>query len=196
MRASATPGPTSGSNIEDRLVDLHGTASLVIQNAARRHASSLGTLIRLDVDISRWVDRLTHRPESKLMHNARVEFGYGIYLASSGLYLQAYATLRLFLELSFASIKFSVDEVLRRQWVADRADFGWSETLDPKEGVLAPSFVNEFYPAAAGDSLRYRDLASKAYRHCSQFIHGKSVALDTLPATLSYLAMMATLRAR
>ncbi|SRR6266540_6473165 len=184
MAAAISSGATGG--IEDRLVDLHKSALLTIHLTAHQHASELGSLIRHDVDIGRWASRLQHRPESKLLLNARTEFGYAIYSAASGLYLQAYATLRLFLELSFATIRFSVDEVLRRQWLADRADFGWSQTLDPRDGVLAPSFVQEFYPNAASDALRYRDLASKAYRHCSQFIHGKSVAVGRLPSTFSF----------
>jgi hypothetical protein len=121
-----------------------------------------------------------------LVNNARREFGFAIYSAASGLYQQAYSTLRLFLELGFAAVDFSVDEVRRRQWLAGRADFRWSRALDEKEGVLAPSFVLEFYPRAATDAPLYRATAAELYRHCSQFIHGRIVATDALPKTLSY----------
>src|SRR6266540_5440629 len=91
MAAAISSGATGG--IEDRLVDLHKSALLTIHLTAHQHASELGSLIRHDVDIGRWASRLQHRPESKLLLNARTEFGYAIYSAASGLYLQAYASI-------------------------------------------------------------------------------------------------------
>jgi hypothetical protein len=174
------------SSIERRLLELHDSARSSLGLAARQHAPALGRLLQQDVDIGVWEARLLHRPETRLVSNARRELGFAIYSAASALYQQAYSTLRLFLELGFAAVKFSVDEVHRRQWLAGRTDFRWSQALDEKEGVLAPSFVGEFYPRAAVDAPRYRAAAAELYSHCSQFIHGRIVATSALPETLSY----------
>jgi hypothetical protein len=179
-------GDRPGGNIELRLLELHDSAKSSLGLAARLHAPALGRLLQQDVDIGVWETRLLHRPETRLVSDARRELGFAIYSAASGLYMQAYSTLRLFLELSFAAVSFSVDEVLRRQWLADRTDFRWSKALDEKDGVLAPAFVREFYPRAATDAPHYRARAAELYRHCSQFIHGKTVATSALPKTLSY----------
>src|SRR4051812_13329894 len=83
VRMGASPASGASGGIEERLVDLHRSALPAIEAAADEHASELGTLIRLDIDIGHWADKISLRPESKLLHNARTEFGYAIYLAAS-----------------------------------------------------------------------------------------------------------------
>lgn len=184
MIANPTQGPVD--EIERQLLNLHTLADHCIRLSAREHSSQLGHVLQLDVDIREWELRLTQRPETQLLSNARRELGFATYAASSGLYLQAFGDLRLFLELSFASVNFSVNELVRRQWWADRATFSWSRALDAQNGILAAPFIREFRPDAANDAPIYSALAEKSYHHCSQFIHGKVVATDTLPRSLSY----------
>jgi hypothetical protein len=172
--------------IRAHLMDLHASAATYLDKAASDFAPSLGQLLQLDVDVRQWADRLADRPEAQLLSNARRELGFATYSAASGLYLQAFANLRLFLELSFAAVYFSVHELERRRWMEDRADFRWSKALDPTDGVLAPAFVREFSPMAEAECQRFASLAAAKYRHCSQFIHGKVVATDGLPPTLLY----------
>ncbi|MDF2145069.1 hypothetical protein [Knoellia sp. p5-6-4] len=109
-----------------------------------------------------------------------------IYAASSGLYVHAYAGLRLFLELSFASVYFSANELHRRKWVADRKNFSWNRALDEQEGILASDFVSEFSTTAATDAPKYAADASASYRHCSQFLHGKLAVTQDLPERLAF----------
>jgi hypothetical protein len=173
-------------DIERHLLGLHDATRACVLRSAQGHAGALGHLLQLDVDVSAWERRLEGRPEARLLGTARRELGFAVYSATAGLYLQAFSSLRLFLELSFAAVYFSANELHRRQWVADRADFSWPRALDENEGVLAASFVREFHPSAAADASRYAATAAKCYRHCSQFLHGKIVATNTLPETLSY----------
>jgi hypothetical protein len=179
-------------DIERRLLGLHDAARACLLLSTQGHVGALGRLLQLDVDISAWQRRLENRPEARLLGNARRELGFAVYSAAVGLYLQAFSSLRLFLELSFASVYFSANELHRRRWVADRADFSWSRALDENEGVLAASFVQEFHSSAAADAPSYAALAAKCYRHCSQFLHGKIAATSTLPETLSYSAGVLT----
>jgi hypothetical protein len=149
-------------------------------------ASDLGRLMQLDVDIRVWEERLSGRPEARLLSYARRELGFAQYAASCGLYVHAYAGLRVFLELSFASVYFSANELYRRRWMADRQDFSWSKALDENDGVLSLNFVREFSEAASADAATYARTAAESYRHCSDFIHGKVAATSQLPDTLGY----------
>ncbi len=108
------------------------------------------------------------------------------FAAASGLYRQAFASLRLFLELSFAAVYFSANELDRRKWMSDRKDFSWSRALDEDEGVLSASFVREFEPTAVQDAKSYANMAALSYRACSQFVHGKARSSARLPQRIEY----------
>jgi hypothetical protein len=173
-------------DVEQRLLALHTIAEASVTTSARAHGKELGRVIQLDVDIRAWEEKVSDRPEAALLRNARNQLGLSIYEASAALYLPAFGSLRLFLELGFASVYFSVHELQRRRWMSDREDFKWYQALDDKDGVLAPDFVREFFPQAAQDAPRYRAQAKRCYSACSQLLHGKIVATDQLPPTLVY----------
>jgi hypothetical protein len=172
--------------IERQLLDLHELAASCIHASTSDHSHQLGRLLQLDVDIREWEQQLLARPETALLSNARRELGFATYSASSGLYLQAFSSLRLFLELSFAAVNFSIDELLRRQWWSDRAKFSWSRALDAQQGLLAEPMLREFMPSASVDAAYYSARAAECYDRCSQFLHGKIVATNQLPKTISY----------
>ena len=174
------------SSIEEHLLGLHAQVEDNIKSATNSSGSSLGRLLQLDLDILCWEQQLVSRPEVDQLTAARRELGFAIYAASGGFYLHAYAGLRLFLELSFASVYFSANELHRRRWVADRADFSWSKAFDENDGVMAVSFVREFSDTAAKDAQIFATNAAKGYRHCSQFIHGKLAVTRSLPDTLDF----------
>jgi hypothetical protein len=177
---------TRGSPLVEQLRALHRDAAAVIETSSAAHAAALGKLSQLDLDIRHWETQLDDRPEVPLLTAARRELGFALYSASSGLYVQAFGSLRLFLELGFASVFFSANELLRRKWLADRADFSWSKALDENEGVLARGFVQEFSPSAAADASMYAERAAECYRYCSQFVHGKFAYTAPLPDALVY----------
>jgi hypothetical protein len=180
------PPPSPVGPIERQLLDLHKLAASCIHASTSSHGYQLGPLLQLDVDIREWEKQLQARPEIALLSNARRELGFATYSASSGLYLQAFSSLRLFLELSFAAVNFSIDELLRRQWWADRAKFSWSKALDAENGLLAEPMLREFMPSATIDAISYSARAAECYDHCSSFLHGKIVATNHLPKTISY----------
>jgi hypothetical protein len=172
--------------IERTLLDLHAAAARCLSLATEQHAAKIGKVLQHDIDIGLWEAGIRHRYEVQLLGGARRELGYSVYCASTGLYAQAFSSLRLFLELSFATVAFSVNELEWRKWRDDRKDFSWSNALDKEEGVLSPSFVREFYSDAAADAPTYREMAQRTYRHCSQHIHGKLAVTRSLPQVLEY----------
>lgn len=151
------------------------------------YQQALGEVHQGDNDIAQWLGHL-EGPTVELMAAARRELAMAEYSAASGLYRQAFASLRLFLELNFAAVYFSVNELLRRQWMSDRFDFSWSAALDPNEGVLSGPFVTEFAPDLLTEAAFYGQSASDCYRYCSQLIHGKHRDSKQLPQTITYSA--------
>ncbi|MGH7867566.1 MAG: hypothetical protein ACREP9_08015 [Candidatus Dormibacteraceae bacterium] len=145
-------------------------------------------MLQIDADIKLWEARLADRPESHQLSYARRELGFAVYAASAGLYGSAFASLRLFLELSFAAVYFSANEFNRRQWASGRRDFSWSAALDENNGVLSQSFVREFNESAVPEVTYYAVDALCAYRDCSEFMHGKITSTRFLPETLSFSA--------
>lgn len=156
-----------------------------VEATLRDHRAELGDVHLLDADIWEWVDRITG-PEREQLESARRELAFAEFTLASGLYRQAFGGLRLFLELSFAAVHFSANELERRRWMSDRMDFSWSKALDEETGVLSAQFVTEFEPAGAADARRYSSQAARCYRYCSQFVHGKAKASAALPETIEY----------
>ncbi len=183
---SSTEGAALQS-LDDHLHALSQAAVDCLTVALQDHRQGLGQVHQLDIDILAWVDRIKG-PERELLQAARRELAFAEYSIAAGLYRQAYSGLRLFLELSFAAVYFSVNEFARRQWVSDRADFSWAKALDQDTGVLSVSFVQEFAPTAVADAPLYATAAARCYRECSQFVHGKARTSVLLPQRLEYQA--------
>ena len=104
------------SGLQHHLLRLHENARVCIVSASNQRKPELGRVLRIDADIKLWEARLADRPESYQLSYARRELGFAVYAASAGLYGSAFASLRLFLELSFAAVYFSAYEFNRRQW--------------------------------------------------------------------------------
>lgn len=164
---------------------LHSELRKCSAAATVEHRAALGSVHEIDGDISHWIDKIDG-PEAVQLRAARRELALAEFCAASGLYRQAFASLRLFLELSFAAVHFSVNEFERRRWLSDKTDFSWSRALDEHDGVLSRPFVEEFAPAATTDAQRYATDAAGTYRYCSQFIHGKASVSSSIPETLEY----------
>jgi hypothetical protein len=172
--------------IRDRLLGLHGVSRLCIDESTARRSMELGKILQLDADIGSWETVLTGRPEQKVLANARRELGFTVYSACSGLYLQAFSNLRVFLELSFAAIAFSVDDLRRRQWLSDDFSFSFSKKITDVDGLFSQAYLKAYCEAAVGEAVEFQELARRAYHHCSQFVHGKLPVTERIPSTLEY----------
>lgn len=161
-------------------------AAETIEQTTSLQSGILGDLLRLESDVGLWEERIKSRPEARQLGDARREMGFATYAACSGLYRLAYSGVRTFLELSFAAVYFSANELHRRRWVSDRVDFSWSQALDRETGLLSKTFVQEFFPGATDEAATYSEYAAKCYRDCSQFVHGKLAVTQKLPEHLSY----------
>jgi hypothetical protein len=183
----STHQQTSGHHsIKDRLLWLHRASEACIEESTSRRSTELGRILQLDADIGLWEVAVTGRPEHDVLAKARLELGFTVYSACLGLYLQAFSNLRVFLELSFAAIAFSVDDLRRRQWLADDVSFSFSKKITEDDGLFSPAYLKAYRVDAIDEAPEFRELARRAYHHCSQFVHGKLPVTERLPPTLQY----------
>ncbi|WP_157516794.1 hypothetical protein [Mycobacterium sp. MS1601] len=173
------------AGIEAHLTLLADASDKCRQSTLASHQIQLGEVHQGDADLVLWLNHLDG-PTVPMMVTARRELALAEYSAASGLYRQAFASLRLFLELNFAAVYFSVNELERRRWVSDRFDFSWSSALNSETGILSGMFVSEFAPDLMMDATDHSRRAQACYRYCSQFIHGKHKDSERLPTTLEY----------
>jgi hypothetical protein len=163
-----------------------GGARTTLNQSVGSEVQRIGKLLALEDDLSSIEQVLVGRPECVQYAEGRRQLATATFAASVGLYNLAYAGLRIFLELSFAAAFFSAHELERRQWLADRADFSWSRAIDPDTGVLSKSFVREFTPIAADEAVDARNVAKRVYRECSQHLHGKAIATESMPKQIEF----------
>ena len=115
---------------------------------------------------------IADRPEAQLFELALSEYQYGLYALACGRYRHATISLRLFFELSLATILFSAYEIRLRQWLANSQDIVWSSLTSQESGVYSKSFISAFNSGLEGSGKQYATIAEKVYRECSEFVHG------------------------
>jgi hypothetical protein len=122
-----------------------------------------------------WNDVLKGRLELAALNTAADELNNGFYNIATGQYREAYGNLRLWLELSMATVRFSVDEFALRQWLRDRSDIIWSELVkerDQDKPIFTTEFVSAFNEDMGGRWTQYRTIANKLHRELSTHVHG------------------------
>jgi hypothetical protein len=173
------------AGIEAHLTMLADASDQCRRSTLSSHQIQLGEVHQGDADFALWLNYL-EGPTIPMMTAARRELALAEYSAASGLYRQSFASLRLFLELNFAAVYFSVNELERRRWISDKLDFSWSNALNAETGILSDVFVSEFSPELITVAADHSRSAHACYRYCSQFIHGKHKDSERLPTTLEY----------
>lgn len=91
-----------------------------------------------------------------------------------GMYRQAFASLRLALEMGLGATHFSVHKMELNEWLDGRADIKWSSLVDTENGVLSKRFSNAFFKELSGEMNNYREKAISTYRKLSEFVHGNN----------------------
>lgn len=91
-----------------------------------------------------------------------------------GMYRQAFASLRLALEMGLGATHFSIHKLELNEWLDGRADIKWSSLIDEENGVLSKRFSNAFFKELSSNISDYRDSAILTYRKLSEFVHGNN----------------------
>lgn len=93
-------------------------------------------------------------------------------ISTLGLYRQAFASLRLALEMGLGAVYFSVHRLELHEWMDGKADIKWSLLISDDKGVLSKRFSNAFFKELSEEMEPKREFASKIYRTLSEFVHG------------------------
>lgn len=142
--------------------------------------------LHLESDLSLWLDTLKGRVEHTQLNSAHLDFGMSLYAAMSGLYRQAFSSLRSAFEVFIATAYLSASEFKRRQWVSGKLDISWSYITSEENGIYSYAFVEEFCPEAQPDRHKFVALARETYRRCSEYIHGNVATSQLLPKSIEY----------
>lgn len=135
-------------------------------------------------DLEAWLGILKPRAESAIVDSAIREYQHALLSLALGQYRQAFAALRLYLELSIGAVYFSANEMLLREWLHGRRDNSWRRSTKLPSSVFSRRFARAFSPELEGEVEFYGGIASTTYRDCSQFVHA-NVASGT-PSALAF----------
>ncbi|AFY48423.1 hypothetical protein Nos7524_2587 [Nostoc sp. PCC 7524] len=136
-------------------------------------------------DLLVWSNFLkVQRNEMKVLENVAYELQFSAFLVSSGLYRQAFASLRLVLELALSGILFSSDEFYFRKWKQGLVDISWAKITDQETGIFSITWLKAFYSSEPDqkdkdDIKLIAELAKETYRKLSAYVHGGNYTWET-----------------
>jgi hypothetical protein len=119
-------------------------------------------------EIRLWQEILGARPEASIFDQIVSGLELGLFALVSGLYRQAYGSLRLAVELTVGVCWFSTNRLDLAEWQSGERDLIWKEITNQDEGVLSPRFRKAFFPELK-EELKYNGLNKKLYRELSEY---------------------------
>jgi hypothetical protein len=179
------PGPSTHV-VQQALAQVHLACSNHLKDPRLFEAAIWDPFLSLEADLGLWLTALEDRPEVAQYRTAHRDLGLGFYSACSGLYRQAFSSLRAFLEVSMAAIRFSAAELERRQWVSGRRDVSWTDVTSVDTGLYSVAYLREFMPDALDEREEILSDAKLAYRRCSEYLHGNVATSALLPEGVQY----------
>ncbi|MDH2326412.1 hypothetical protein QCN27_06000 [Cereibacter sp. SYSU M97828] len=127
-----------------------------------------------DSDVSRILETVASQLESANLFSA------------FGLYRQAFAALRLALEMGLGSIYFSVNRLYLNEWLDGRQDIVWSKLINDDDGVLSVRYAKAFFPELTLEIASVNKSAKRLYRELSEFVHGNYETWEASGLSIKY----------
>lgn len=146
----------------------------------------LGTLHHLSSCIFEFSDCVLDPQEKEMLVTVSAQLESATLNLALGLYRQAFASLRLALEMGLATMYFSVNKMELHEWLDGRSDIKWSKLVDEENGVLSSRFSNAFFSECSSYTNGYRDKAIFTYRKLSEYVHGNNDTWAKSGLKLSY----------
>lgn len=137
-------------------------------------------------DLNTWVGQLQPRPEAQVLSHVANELQFSLFSVVAGHYRQAFGSLRLSLELSLSVIHFSANRIDLIEWLNGGRDVNWNSVVDLDNGVLGHRFVRAFCPELVDNVIKFNEVARKAYRALSEYVHGNAKTWKLTPSNLRY----------
>ncbi|MEW9533896.1 hypothetical protein [Microbispora sp. NPDC049125] len=173
-------------SVQVTMLKLHKACMDHIEQAAKSVEQEINRVLHLEADFAVWLHVLGERPEVQQLRSAHQDFGLAFYAAMSGLYRQAFSSLRSFLEVTAGAAYLSSLEFKRRQWINGKLDISWSAIISSEDGIYSTAFLWEFCPEAIPEQGEMVASLKNSYRRCSEYIHGNVAASQMLPPDISF----------
>lgn len=101
-----------------------------------------------------------------------------VYMASNGMYRNAYICLRSAIELALAVLYFLDHNFDFLLWQQNQYDVKWAVLNNREQGVLSNKYFNLFSETSA-DFTSFIEKVEKIYHNCSEYVHGKFSFMQT-----------------
>ncbi len=101
-----------------------------------------------------------------------------VYMASNGMYRNAYICLRSAIELALAVLYFLDHNFDFLLWKQNKYDVKWSVLNNRELGVLSNKYFNLFCETEA-DFTDFIERVENIYHNCSEYVHGKFSFMQT-----------------
>lgn len=160
--------------------------TILIESTAGQNGNLMGASRLFGAELGVWKDTLINRREAELIKVALYEYEFALLALAQGHYRHAYKALRLVLELCLQSVLLSANEMVLREWLANKSDTFWSVIVDLENGVFSKRYTQAFFPDLESHVAHFRALAVSVYRECSECVHGNVPKHVLLPSSLSF----------
>ncbi len=132
----------------------------------------LGKIHDYSASIQDWLKVIPSSKENHMLDQSLEQVEFSCLLLLCGMYRQAFASLRLALELLFGAIYFSAHKLDYLEWENGTRDLTWQTVIDENSGVISKRFSNAFFPELSIYVEMQHKLAKALYRQLSEFVHG------------------------
>lgn len=95
-----------------------------------------------------------------------------LFSSITGMYRQAFSSLRLAFELGLGLILFSVDKLSFYEWLQGKNDIKWSKIIDPDNGIFSDRYLRAFLPSSQDIKEYLTNSSTSIYRKLSEYVHG------------------------
>jgi hypothetical protein len=165
-------GARGSVDLKKHYDEISEAARLVREDSLRDPVPLLAAHAVVD-EIRIWKEILGARPEASIFDQIVSGLELGLFALVSGLYRQAYGSLRLAVELTAGVCWFSTHRLDLAEWQSGERDLIWKEITNDEEGVLSPRFRKAFFPEL-NEERKYNGLNKKLYRELSEYVHGSA----------------------
>lgn len=160
-------------NIQQYLNNLKDESHEIFTNSLN-FQNELGKVHHLSSCIYEFSDHINDQSEKNILITVSSQLEAATLNATMGMYRQAFASLRLALEMGLSSVHFSVHKLDLIEWLDGRTDIKWSKLIHENKGIFSSRFTNAFFKELSSVTKEYRRKAISTYRNLSEFVHGNN----------------------
>lgn len=157
-------------------VDIFRSINLSIQglydNSLNENEQNLNSGMLIISNLNNWVKVIPDERYKYLINNSIQSLELSLVSQTYCFYRNAFASLRLSLEMLFGCVYFSTSLLEYIEWEKSSRDLNWSTINNLDNGILSHRFANAFFPDLGNERCKYFTRVNELYRDLSEFVHG------------------------